>query len=196
MDSIIINGEEYKQLDLNPNYFISIDSKVYSQKTNKLVKHLYRGPGNKKYPYIDIYVGGKQKKHKIHRLVYHVWVAPLSSLDQVNHIDDDILNCHASNLYVGTQKENIADSIRNNHRVGNIKLLTVYDNKANKVLTFCPATKFTEYCGHVATNGCINKFFHRNWFIDRYTIIEFRRIKDLAEYESVTTIRDECNGVG
>ena len=195
MDSITLNGEEYRQLDLNLNYFISIDGKVYSRKSNKLVKHLYRCSGNKKYPYIDIYVGGKQRKHSIHRLVYHVWVAPLTSVDQVNHIDDNTLNCHASNLYVGTQKENIADSIRNEHRVSGIKVLTVYDAKVNKKLTFCPAAKFMDYCGHVAINGCVNRFFHRDWFLNRYTVIEFRRIKDLTDYESVTTKADECKPV-
>ena len=136
MTSIFINNKEFKKLDINPKYFISNDGEVYSQNANKILKIAYRGKYNKQYPYVCIYYKGKQRKFSIHRLVYHTWVSKLSEHQNVNHIDDNLQNCFYKNLYVGSQKDNIKDCIKNNHRVGNIFYLTLYLQSDNPLLEY------------------------------------------------------------
>ncbi len=45
-------------------------------------------------------------------------------------------NNHYLNLYAGTQKENIQDCIKNNHRVGNSHILILFDKEKIKLLNF------------------------------------------------------------
>ena len=73
--------------------------------------------------------------------------------------------------------------------------LTIYDKEKDIIKTFCPANNFIEYCGHSNKSGSLNKFFSKNWFKKRYKIIEFKRINNMNEYKSVTTMDDECNPV-
>ena len=196
MTSIYLENKEFKELDINPNYFISADGAVFSQFAKKLLKPFYRGVQGKLYPYVCIYYQGKQRKFAVHRLVYHTWVHPLSKGQQVNHKDDNVNNCHYTNLYVGTQKDNIGDCVANEHRVGNVFYLTLFDKLLNKVISFCPARNFITYSGHTNKSGSLNKFFSKHWFKKRYEILEFKRIKNLDELKGVTTNGDECNHVG
>lgn len=195
MDSIIINKEVFKRI--SDTYYISLDGKVYSTYSRKIIKTLYRltSNGTKKYAYVDISFNGKQKHMPIHRLVYSAWIGSIPDGMQVNHKDDNSLNNKYTNLYAGSQKSNIEDCISNGHRVGNIFYLTVYDKKANKTVTFCPAGDFISYSGHTNKSGCLNKFFNKNWFKKRYDILEFKRINNLDELKGVTTMGDECSPV-
>ena len=127
---------------------------------------------------------------KIHRLVYEAWVRKLNPGEQVNHRDDNKNNNHVDNLYVGTQKDNIQDCIRNNHRVGRIKKLCVFDKECSKELTFIPAIKVFEYAGHKApANGATAKGMEHPWFKTRFAVLFYGPVK------SVTTRGDECNPV-
>ena len=193
MNSLIINNKEFKKY--NDTYYISSDGEVYSTYSKKIIKPLLRGQKHKQYYYVDIYIDGKQKHMPIHKLVYQLWVGPINKDEQINHIDDNCLNNDYRNLYCGTQKQNISDCITNNHRIGNVFYLTVFDKEINKVITFCPAKNFIEYSGHTNKSGSLNKFFNKNWFKKRYDIIEFKKINNVSELESVTTKDDECNPV-
>ena len=82
------------------------------------------------------------------------------------------------------------------YRVGNIWILTIFDKEKKETITFCPAKKFIEYSGHSNKSGCLNKFFNKNWFKQRYKIIDYYRCKNLVEKKGVTTMDDECNPVG
>ena len=194
MESIIFNGKEFKQYRYNPNYFVSCDGEVFSNFSKKIIKNGVRGK-EKQYYSVDITIDHSQKHIPVHKIVYDTWVRKLEPNEQVNHRDDNSFNNNASNLYVGTQKENIQDCINNNHRVGNVFYLTIYDKKINKTLTFCPASNFIKYCGHSNKSGCLNKFFNKQWFKKRYEIIEFKKINNLQEYRSATTKGDECSPV-
>lgn len=187
MNPIIINQKIFKPYD--EMYFVSEDGEVYSNYSKKILKPNLDLHG---YPRVDIH----GKHMKIHKLVYLVWVGKLEDGQQINHKDDDKLNVHYSNLHSGTQKENIKDCQNNNHRVENIYYLTIYDKKINTTITFCPAKNFIKYCGHSNKSGCLKKFFNRNWFKKRYDIIEYKRINNLEELRSVTTMGDECSPVG
>ena len=194
MESIIFNGKEFKQYRYNPNYFVSCDGEVFSNFSKKIIKNGVRGK-EKQYYSVDITIDHSQKHIPVHKIVYDTWVRKLEPNEQVNHRDDNSFNNNASNLYVGTQKENIQDCINNNHRVGNVFYLTVFDKKIGKVLTFVPAEKFIEYSGHSNKSGSLNKFFSKQWFKQRYEIIEYKRVKNLDELKGVTTMADECKPV-
>lgn len=197
-DIIIINGVEFKQFKINKTYYVSKTGDVYSNFSKKIIKPLLRKHGgNKKYFYVDVYIDGKQRHITIHRLVYTTWVRELLKGEQVNHKDDNSLNNNLENLYVGTQSENIKDSIRNGNWNQTSFYLTVYDKKIDKTITFFPSKKFIEYCGHKNNNGNISKFFVRNWFKKRYELIEFKRYKNNDNLlKGVETNPDECKDVG
>lgn len=195
MCEIIIGKKVFREISLNNNYYIDCDGNVYSKFAKRVIKHLYRKIGDKLYAHVDIYIDGKQKHIPIHKLVYVTWVGEIPSNLQINHKDDNSLNNNYLNLYVGTQKDNIKDCINNNHRVGNVFYLTLHDKKLDKVVTFCPASDFIDYCGHPCNNGCIKRFFKRNWFKKRYEILEYKHTGNLSHFKSVTAMADECKPV-
>ena len=194
MDYLIINQKEYKKYK-DTFYYVSKDGDIYSTYSKKFLKQNINCAKNKKYKYIDVYNKElKRQQHtRVHRIVYETWVRSLEKGEQVNHINDDGLDNRVENLYVGNQKENVRDCFNNNHRVGYMFYLTLFDKEANKIITFCPAKNFIKYSGHPCSNGNVNKFFNKNWFKKRYEIIRFKRISNLKEYQNVTTIGDECN---
>lgn len=195
MDSIIFNRKEFRQYPRNKNYYVSRDGEVYSVFSKKTIKLMKRGTGNKIYHAVDVFISGKQRHMMVHRMVYETWKRLLKDGEQVNHKDDNQLNNNINNLYVGTQKENIRDCIKNGNRVGHVYYLTIFDKKENKVITFCPASKFIEYSGHTNKSGSLNKFFSKNWFKKRYEILDYKSIKNIEEFEGVTTMGDECSPV-
>ena len=191
-NSIFFNKKEFKVYPRNTNYYVSSDGEVFSTFSKKVIKKELRGKANKLYYTVDIYLDGKQKHIPIHKMVYESWVRILEDGEQVNHLNDKQLDNNVENLYSGTQKQNVADCIRNKNRVGNVFYLTIYDKKINKIITFCPANKFIEYSEHSNKSGSLNKFFSKNWFKKRYEIIEFKRVNNIEEFEGVTTNPDEC----
>lgn len=186
-DKIKINGIKLKKI--NKNYYISKNGDVYSFKTNKFLKHIIDKKSDKPYPYVDI--DGKHKR--IHHLVYETWVGPILKGYQINHKDDNQLNNHLSNLYMGNQQQNIMDQFKNKHRVGAIHYLILYDFEVDAVINFCPSKDFIEYSGHSNKNGSVKKMFKKNWFKKRYIILEFSQLKSYKEIESVTTKCEEFN---
>ena len=194
-NSIIINGEEFKQTKINSNYYISATGEIYSKHSRKILKCQIQKAREKEYKRVDFYVEGKQRHIMVHRLVFETWVRPLKEGEQVNHIDDDTFNNDYHNLYAGSQKQNIQDCFENEHRVGNVFYLTIYDKEKDIIKTFCPANEFIKYSGHPNKSGSLNKFFSKNWFKKRYEIIEYKKINNLEEYKSVTTMGDECSPV-
>lgn len=195
MDVIIINDKEFKQIRVNKNYWISSDGELYSEHVNKIINASINSNLGKLYKRVDIRVDGKPHHMMIHRLVYDTWVSPITRNDQINHINDDSLDNRVENLYKGSQKSNIVDCVRNGHRVGHIKYLTVFDKKVKKTLTFCPSSDFIEYSKHSCQNGSIKRMFNKNWFKKRYIVIDFKNVNDKRHLKSVTTMADECKPV-
>lgn len=183
---IIINNQLFKQYD--EMYYVSEYGEIYSNYSKKLLKHNIDIDG---YHRVDIH----QRHKKVHQLVYQTWIGPIPKNKQINHIDDNKNNNHYTNLYAGTQKENIQDKHKNKKTVGNVFYLTLFDKEKNKTITFCPAKEFIPYSGHPCKNGSLSKMFRKNWFKKRYIIIDFKKINNLSELKSVTTMGDECNPV-
>ncbi len=150
-------------------YYVSQNGDIYSNRTKKFLKHYIDHDG---YHRVDIH-----KKHiKVHKMVWLAWNGSTNDL-QINHIDDNKNNNHISNLYLGTQKQNIHDCFMNNHRIGNMHHLTIYDKVNKTTITFYPASKFIEYCGHTSKNGSVKKFFDKKWFKENYNIIDYGKGK-------------------
>lgn len=195
MNDIIINDKTFKQLRCNKNYWISSDGELYSEHAKKLIKTPIHNTCGKRYKRVDIWLDGKQRHMMIHRLVYDTWVSPITRNDQINHKNDNSLDNRIENLYKGSQKSNIADCVRNGNRVGHIKYLTVFDKKTKQTLTFCPSSDFIAYSQHSCQNGSIKRMFNKNWFKQRFTIIDFKNVNDKEHFKSVTTMADECKPV-
>lgn len=191
---IFIKDKTFKQFR-NTNYYCSNTGEVYSEKSQKLLKLLVRGCGWKSYYYVDINFGNGQKHVPVHRMVYETWVGEIPSGLFVCHKNDNSFDNRVDNLYVGDQKQHIADCVKNGHRVSGVWILTVYDIEKSTTLTFCPANKFIPYSGHTQQNGGVNRMMSRNWFKKRFKVISYYKCKNLSEKESVTTRSDECNSV-
>lgn len=187
MSMIIYNRKLFKPYD--DTYYVSTDGDVYSTNVHRLLKPNVDVDG---YRRVDIH----SRHIKIHRLVYLVWVGPIPMGCQINHKNDDKQDNRVENLYAGTQQHNIADCIENQHRIGNMYYLTVFDKTVNKTITFAPASEFQQYSGHRANNGHISRMFGRHWFKCRYKLIEYRKLDNLNHRKNVTTMGDECNPVG
>lgn len=181
METIVINGKTFKAYD--DMYYVSADGQIYSTYRHKCLKWAIDHNG---YPRVDIH----QKHIKVHKLVYLVWGSKDLQDKQINHKDDNKMNPHIDNLYLGSQKENIKDCCDNGTRVGNTNYLTIYDKETDEILSFTPITKFIEYCGHPAQNGSVKRMFTRNWFKKRYDILNYCNVA------GVTTNPDECKDVG
>lgn len=197
MDSIWIDGKEFKRFR-NTTYYVSNSGEVFSKFSNRKLKLMKRWINDRHfYYYVDIYLNSVQKHINVHRMVYEVWVGEIPADKQVNHKDDNKINNNVDNLYVGTQKENIADCIKNGHREPCItsiqKQVVLFDKKYNQNVTFKTVTDALSYLkketGHTASNGCIGQFEKsrkRKWFTERFKIIHLG---------SVTTNGDECSHV-
>lgn len=194
MNTISIKGKTFKQFR-DTKYYCDENGNIYSDFSHKILKPLTRGQQNKKYYYIDINFGKGQVHYAVHKIVYETWIGEIPEGKQVLHKDDNQFNNNINNLYLNDQKQNIQDCINNEHRVGNTWILTVFDKQKKQTITFCPASDFIEYSGHSCQNGGVKRMFSRNWFKQRYEIIDYYLCKNLGIKKGVTTMGDECNPV-
>lgn len=160
---LIYNNIEFKPYDAN--YYISENGDVYSTYKKGLLKHYIDHDG---YHRVDIH----GKHIKVHKLVYLTWKGDIPKNKQINHYDDNKDNNNFNNLYLGNQKQNIDDCMRNGHRVGNIKPIIVLDKKINSIKHFSPIKDFIEYTGHTTQNGSLSHVENKKWFKKRFDIIK------------------------
>lgn len=161
MESISFNNKQFKKYD--DHYYISADGDVYSTYINRCLK-----PGIDTDGYLRVDIHGRHMK--IHKLVYLTWIGPVEESLQINHKDDNKYNNHWSNLYTGTQKENIHDCVKNNHRIGHSYYLIVVDKETKKTLVFFPASNFGVFSGHQLSNGSPFRMTTRNWFKEKISL--------------------------
>lgn len=87
----------------NGFYLISDTGKVFSARTGRILKTGFRDG----YEHVELNIGGKPKKHYVHRLVAQAFVPNPNGYDVVNHKDENPANNHADNLEWCTQRYNV-----------------------------------------------------------------------------------------
>jgi hypothetical protein len=95
-------------LDLFPGYTIREDGEVRSR-FGRTIRHQVSKNG---YVRVELWAGGKGKKHLLHRLLAEAFIPNPEGKPQVNHIDGDKANNALSNLEWVTQSENQAHAYR------------------------------------------------------------------------------------
>lgn len=114
-----------KVTDLNGEleaYRVTSFGRVINKKTNTLLKHRK----NNSYASVRLYIDGRPKDIRIHRLVALNFIEnpDIKNKNCVNHKDGNKMNCHMSNLEWATEKENA-------EHASEIGLLTVGENRKN-----------------------------------------------------------------
>lgn len=98
--------KQMKEIKDFPGYYITEDGRMFSDKRKNVLKELK--VSENKYGYLRIVLN--RVSRDIHRLVAETYIENPDNLPQVNHIDENKLNNHISNLEWITQKENAIHS--------------------------------------------------------------------------------------
>jgi hypothetical protein len=102
-------------------YTIYSDGKVYSNKTKKFIKpHIENG-----YYRIGLYINGKPKTYKLHRLIGECFIQKPEGKNQINHKDCNKLNNDVSNLEWCNNSENQLHAYQNGLNVSIHKKLVL-----------------------------------------------------------------------
>lgn len=109
-----IDLSQAKKIIEAPGYFIFSNGSVWSEKSNKIIKHT-RGGYKGRYRKYALFVNGKYKLMYAHRLVMNYFGPPKPDCkSEVNHIDGDTTNNELSNLEWVSSSENTIHAIRTN----------------------------------------------------------------------------------
>lgn len=109
---------QIKQIKGFKDYEIDTNGNVFSYKCRSYRK-LKPSKGNHGYLQVVLSDDGKRFTKRIHRLIADAFVSNVNGKPFVLHKDGNKLNNSISNLYWGTQKENIADAVRHGKFVSN-----------------------------------------------------------------------------
>jgi hypothetical protein len=102
-------------------YTIYSDGKVYSNKSKKFIKpHIENG-----YYRIGLYIDGKPKTYKLHRLIGECFIEKPDGKNQINHKDCNKLNNDVSNLEWCNNSENQLHAYQNGLNVSIHKKLVL-----------------------------------------------------------------------
>jgi len=102
-------------------YTIYSDGKVYSNKSKKFIKpHIENG-----YYRIGLYIDGKPKTYKLHRLIGEFFIEKPEGKNQINHKDCNKLNNDVSNLEWCNNSENQLHAYQNGLNVSIHKKLVL-----------------------------------------------------------------------
>jgi hypothetical protein len=116
-----------------PGYGVSADGQAWSvrQSVSGEWKPLRTSVDAQGYARVSVYVGGRVRRLKVHRLVAESFIGPIPAGFTVNHKSAVKTENAASNLEIVTQGENV----RHAHRLGLIPAIP----NPNASKTHCPA---------------------------------------------------------
>lgn len=127
-DSIENHNIPYKKLEgFDHDYYVTIDGRIWTNyRKNGIERFMKQHENAEGYKSVGLYIGGKQKRFRVHRLVAIMFIPNPDNKPYVNHIDGDKSNNHANNLEWCTQKENV------HHAIGTLKKWSNSDTQREK----------------------------------------------------------------
>ena len=117
-DIFYVDKRTNEIIDYRGLYQVSNFGRVKSLK-NKKSKNQYKKEAmmtpykDDRYLRIGLVKNGKTKTFRVHRLVAEMFIPNLNNLSDINHIDEDRLNNHVSNLEWCTSSYNVNYGTRN-----------------------------------------------------------------------------------
>jgi len=111
----------------NTRYEISEYGDVKNILTGRILKSSFVPKG---YLHISLRIDSSRKTFLIHRLVAEVFLSEFSDHYTVDHIDENKINNHFSNLRMMKNEENISISWRSGSRIGTCTKKVLMINKA------------------------------------------------------------------
>lgn len=161
-----MNRSVAKEIDDAPGYWIYPDGSVWSEKSNKFLRHTaggYRG----KYRKYMLFVNGKYVYKYMHRLVMYYFGPPMpDKSSEVNHIDGNTENNDLSNLEWASSSENTRHGVKTG-LFSRVQLTEEQVKEIKKIFRYTP-----DYIGKVpdiakkygVNNHVIMSIKHnRNW---------------------------------
>lgn len=116
---MINNVIEVKPIKGKSGYFADVDSNIYSLWINKGQHGLVMGNKFRKLSFSKSKSGhflvsfGREDKELVHRVIYQTFVGDINEGNVIRHLNDVKSDNRICNLKQGTQKENMADAVRN-----------------------------------------------------------------------------------
>ncbi len=123
--------EEWKNISEHIDYQVSNFGNIKHIK-KKLPRVLAIGTWG--YPQVSLYIKGKMKTYKIHKLVAKYFIPNPNNYRDVNHIDGNKLNNKISNLEWCTHKDNAIHASKigiNHHKILNSELGNIRSSYLN-----------------------------------------------------------------
>lgn len=97
--SVKIEKDDMVQIEGFPNYYITRDGRVWSERRQIFLKDCDAGVGHgKRYRKVSLCNNGHIENCTIHRLVAKAFIPNPDNLPQVNHKDENPSNNHVDNL--------------------------------------------------------------------------------------------------
>ena len=125
--------EKYATIDDFPDYLVTSHGRVLSLKHDD-IRELKPVNDKDGYYYVNLYKNGKMISKSIHRLVAQAFILNSEkNKNEVNHIDEDKSNNHASNLEWMTHKENSNYRTRNERISNTMKVITRSEETKQKM---------------------------------------------------------------
>lgn len=109
MDNIYSHDEEWRVIDIAPNYSVSDMGRVRNNDTGMVLKPISL---NKNYCKVNLHVNGERLNALIHRLVAIAFIPNPENKPEVNHINGIHNDNRLINLEWVTQRENIDHAVR------------------------------------------------------------------------------------
>lgn len=100
--------EEWRIVDIAPNYLISDQGRVQNRTSGKIIKQRL----SKGYPTVNLNDNGRMFQQGVHQLVAAAFVEGKQPGLVVNHIDGDKTNSSPENLEWITQSENVIHAVK------------------------------------------------------------------------------------